>query len=65
MSTASAVVPDELLVSQEFLYDPYPILKRLREQDPVHWSDSIKFSLWMEKQGMLWINLWQVISVRL
>jgi hypothetical protein len=32
---------DELLVSKEFMEDPYPILRRLREEDPVHWSDSI------------------------
>ena len=32
---------DKSLVSKEFLYDPYPILNRLREEDPVHWSDSI------------------------
>jgi len=30
-----------LLVSREFLEDPYPLLRRLREEDPVHWSDSI------------------------
>ena len=29
------------LVSREFLYDPYPTLKLLRETDPVHWSESI------------------------
>ncbi len=32
---------DKLLVSKEFLVDPYPVLHRLREEDPVHWSDSI------------------------
>jgi len=32
---------DEWLVSKEFLEDPYPILRQLREEDPVHWSDSI------------------------
>jgi hypothetical protein len=32
---------DELLVSKDFMEDPYPILRRLREEDPVHWSDSI------------------------
>ncbi len=32
---------DELLVSKEFLADPYPTLHRLREEDPVHWSESI------------------------
>jgi hypothetical protein len=32
---------DEFLVSKEFLEDPYPTLRQLREEDPVHWSDSI------------------------
>ena len=32
---------DESLVSREFMEDPYPTLRRLREEDPVHWSDSI------------------------
>ena len=31
---------DELLVSKNFMEDPYPVLRRLREEDPVHWSDS-------------------------
>ena len=32
---------DEVLVSEEFLSDPYPVLRRLRDDDPVHWSPSI------------------------
>ena len=32
---------DELIGSQDFIEDPYPILHRLRVEDPVHWSDSI------------------------
>jgi cytochrome P450 len=32
---------DELLNSEQFLADPYPILRRLRNEDPVHWSDAI------------------------
>jgi len=32
---------DEMLVSREFMEDPYPVLRQLREEDPVHWSDSI------------------------
>jgi pimeloyl-[acyl-carrier protein] synthase len=32
---------DEMLVSDDFMADPYPILHRLREEDPVHWSHSI------------------------
>jgi hypothetical protein len=38
MSTAGF---DELLVAPEFLADPYPLLHRLREEDPVHWSEAI------------------------
>ncbi len=30
-----------MLVSQEFMEDPYPLLRQLRQEDPVHWSDSI------------------------
>ena len=32
---------DDYLVSDEFVRDPYPTLARLREIDPVHWSESI------------------------
>jgi cytochrome P450 len=32
---------DEALVSGQFLADPYPILLRLRQEDPVHWSEAI------------------------
>jgi cytochrome P450 len=32
---------DASLVTAAFLADPYPILAELREEDPVHWSDSI------------------------
>jgi hypothetical protein len=32
---------DEMLVSREFCENPYPLLRQLREKDPVHWSDSI------------------------
>jgi cytochrome P450 len=41
MSSASANVLDDLLVSKGFMEDPYPLLRQLREEDPVHWSDSI------------------------
>src|ERR1039458_5556559 len=41
MPSGSMPALDELLVSKEFMEDPYPILDRLREEDPVHWSDSI------------------------
>ena len=32
---------EDLLVSPEFMTDPYPVLRELREQDPVYWSDAI------------------------
>ncbi len=41
MGISSLPTLDELLVSEQFLTDPYPILRRLRDEDPVHWSDSI------------------------
>jgi hypothetical protein len=41
MTNTSASLWDELLVSKEFLSDPYPVLHRLREADPVHWSESV------------------------
>src|SRR5262250_3102545 len=41
MTAISLAGLDELLVSEEFMDNPYPILRRLREEDPVHWSDSI------------------------
>jgi cytochrome P450 len=41
MSSAAANKLDDQLVSKEFLEDPYPLLRQLREEDPVHWSDSI------------------------
>jgi cytochrome P450 len=41
VTKSSTAALDELLVSKEFLADPYPTLHQLREEDPVHWSDSI------------------------
>ncbi len=41
METASLKALDDLLVTREFMEDPYPILRQLREEDPVHWSDSM------------------------
>ena len=32
---------DELLVTKGFMEDPYPLLRRLREEYPVYWSGSI------------------------
>ncbi len=31
---------DALLTSPDFVQDPYPVFERLREQDPVYWSDA-------------------------
>jgi len=41
MTSISAKALDEMLVSKDFMEDPYPLLRQLREEDPVHWSDSI------------------------
>ncbi len=41
MKDSSATTYDEVLVSKAFLADPYPVLHQLREEDPVHWSESI------------------------
>ena len=41
MSAISLSDLDKRLVSTEFMEDPYPLLRVLREEDPVHWSDSI------------------------
>lgn len=32
---------ESLLISDEFVRDPYPLLHDLRDHDPVHWSDAI------------------------
>ena len=32
---------EELLISPEFVANPYPLLRRLREEEPVYWSDAI------------------------
>jgi cytochrome P450 len=32
---------DQNLVSDEFLDDPYPLLRQLRREEPVYWSESI------------------------
>ncbi len=32
---------DQQLLSPEFFADPYPVYNRLREQDPIHWSDAL------------------------
>jgi cytochrome P450 len=41
MKLDSATMSPDDLVSEEFLRDPYPYLKWLRENDPIHWNDAI------------------------
>jgi pimeloyl-[acyl-carrier protein] synthase len=37
----AATLPQNALVSDDFLTDPYPVLSWLRTHQPVHWSDAI------------------------
>ena len=32
---------EELIVTSEFVANPYPILRLMREEAPVYWSDAI------------------------
>src|ERR1700761_9694557 len=32
---------DPLIITPEFVADPYAIMHRMREEDPVYWSESI------------------------
>lgn len=41
MPTKSVNLIDQTLVSDEFLDDPYPLLRQLQEQEPVYWSETI------------------------
>ena len=41
MSVASLAELDRSLLSAAFARDPYPTLRRLREEEPVFWSDAI------------------------
>jgi cytochrome P450 len=41
MATISPPKFDELLVSREFIRNPYPVLRQMREEAPVYWSESI------------------------
>jgi pimeloyl-[acyl-carrier protein] synthase len=41
MPSASLNAIDEKLVSDEFLDDPYPLLRQLQIEEPVYWSESI------------------------
>jgi cytochrome P450 len=36
---------DELLASPEFITDPYPVFRRLREESPVHWVE--RWGCWL------------------
>ena len=41
MASTSVNLIDQKLLSDEFLDDPYPLLRQLQEEDPVYWSESI------------------------
>src|SRR5262252_2428391 len=41
LTTHATAEIDDVLVSPEFLRDPYPTLKRLQTEAPVFWSESI------------------------
>lgn len=41
MPSASTSSLDDRLVSDEFLDDPYPLLRYLQREEPVYWSESI------------------------
>lgn len=41
MPSASVNAIDEKLISDEFLDDPYPLLRQLQMEEPVYWSESI------------------------
>jgi cytochrome P450 len=46
MNPATNQALDQLpLFGREMMQDPYPVYRRLRETDPVHWSD--KFNAWI------------------
>ena len=40
MRTIPATI-EELIITPEFIDNPYPLLRRLREEEPVYWSDAI------------------------
>ena len=40
MKSSSISVLDEQLTTPQFVQEPYPIYRQLREADPVHWSDA-------------------------
>jgi cytochrome P450 len=41
MNPSSTLELDETLVSQEFTKNPYPILRQMREENPVYWSEAV------------------------
>ncbi|MCY7417410.1 MAG: cytochrome P450 [Chloroflexi bacterium] len=45
MSTSGAAAFDELLATPAYFQDPYPVLARIRDADPVYWSD--RWGVWV------------------
>lgn len=41
MISSTTSFPDAQLLSKAFLRDPYPLLTRLRKEEPVYWSDAM------------------------
>ena len=41
MATSPTASLGDLLVQKEVMIDPYPTLRRLQQEDPVHWCDAI------------------------
>ena len=41
MSTSPTASLGDLLVLEDVMIDPYPTLRRLQREDPVHWCDAI------------------------
>ena len=41
MSTSPVATLGDSLVLKEVMIDPYPTLRRLQREDPVHWCDAI------------------------
>jgi cytochrome P450 len=41
MITSPPLQYDEILVSHDFIRDPYSLLREMREENPVYWSDAI------------------------
>src|ERR1700761_7060819 len=39
--SARAADFESLITTHEFTADPYPVIRRMREEDPVYWSEAI------------------------